>query len=115
MGLTRWSPAAKKRMPTFIHLRVQVSPDKVKDFKEFLERAIPYYEQPGGITIRLLRNLADSTQWIEVVEYATEADYAKDQVRIEDDPKMRDLLTEWRQLLAEPPVMEVWRESRGDE
>lgn len=89
-----------------LHLRVVVRPGHRGAFLEFLEGAIPLYERPGGIRIRLLEDGEDDHRFIEVVEYADEATYRRDQERVGSDAQMRRTLERWRELLAEPPVVE---------
>jgi len=98
-------------MPIFLHLRVRVPLQNQERFHRFLESATPFYEAPGGIKMHLLRSPNDPTRFIELVEYATEEDYERDQIRVEADPIMRRLLAEWRELLDGPPEVEVWTES----
>jgi hypothetical protein len=76
----------------------------------FLRDAIPYYEAPGGIRVRLLASPEDSEQFIELVEYATRDAYVADQQRVEHDSHMRDLISRWRALLDGPPVVEVYED-----
>lgn len=92
-----------------LHLRVRVQPGRRADFLAFLRGATPYYESPGGIAIGLLEDLTDDHRFIEVVRYDDRAAYERDQLRVEDDPEMRRLLAQWRALLSEPPVVEVYR------
>jgi quinol monooxygenase YgiN len=94
-----------------LHLRIQVAQGRREDFFAFLREAIPFYEQPGGIRIRLLEDAADDHRFIEVVEYADEAAYARDQQRVASDPQMQKWLVRWRALLAAPPVVETYRSS----
>lgn len=91
-----------------LHLRVRVRQGERDAFLSFLREAIPYYESPGGIEIRLLEDHSDDHRFIELVLYETESDYLKDQARVENDPKMRSLLARWRELLAEPPIVETY-------
>jgi len=92
-----------------IHLRIRVEPDRRDDLLAFLREAIPFYESPGGIRVRLVERDGDPNRFIEFVEYATEADYERDQHRVEHDPEMKRYLERWRAILAEPPVVEVYR------
>ncbi len=92
-----------------LHLHCRVSADNLDRFHKFLQEAIPYYEAPGGIKVDLLRNEKDPERFIERVGYETEKDYVQDQERIESDPIMNGYLDRWRQLLSEPPRVEVWR------
>lgn len=75
----------------------------------FLTEAIPFYEQPGGIRVRLLWDMADPDRFIEVVEYADQQTHDQDQIRTAQDPQMMRYLRRWRELLAEPPQVETYR------
>lgn len=92
-----------------LHLRCRVKPGRRAEFLAFLRDAIPFYESPGRITIRLLQDLQDDHRFIELVLYDDEAAYRLDQQRIENDATMKSYLTRWRELLAEPPAVEVYR------
>jgi len=94
----------------FVHLRIRVAKDRQSEFRSFLREAIPFYEAPGGIRVRLLADDADPERFIEVVEYIDERSYDQDNDRIESDLTMANLLSRWRLLLAEPPVVEIYRE-----
>lgn len=92
-----------------LHLRFRVRPGRRGEFLEFLRGAVPFYEAPGGITVRLLQDLTDDHRFIELVLYDDEAAYARDQERVAHDPAMGALLARWRALLEAPPVVEVYR------
>lgn len=81
---------------------------------DFLDRAIPIYEQPGGIQVSLVQDINDSTRFIEIVKYETLEDFEQDQIRIEEAPAQKHLIEEWRELLIEPPVVEIWSEFSWD-
>lgn len=91
------------------HLRCRVTPGRRADFLEFLREAIPIYESPGGIEIRLLQDLQDDHRFIELVLYDDETVYLRDKDRVESDPVVKSCLDRWRAFLVEPPVVEVYR------
>jgi quinol monooxygenase YgiN len=91
-----------------LHLRLRVAPGRRDEFLAFLRDAIPYYEAPGGIRIRLLQDREEPDLFIEVVEYRDRAAYETDQVRVESEPGMRERIKSWRSLLAEPPQVEIY-------
>ena len=78
-------------------------------FLAFLAEAKPFYESPGGIQVRLLTDLHDDHRFIELVLYDDQATYLRDQHRVEHDATMKSYLQRWRGLLAEPPVVEIYR------
>ncbi|MFN0137653.1 MAG: putative quinol monooxygenase [Phycisphaerae bacterium] len=92
-----------------LHLRCRVKPGMREAFLAFLREATPFYESPGGITIRLLEDMSEDHRFVELVLYDDEATYLKDQERVAHDDTMKAYLTRWRELLAEPPVVEVYR------
>ena len=94
-------------MRVLLHLRFRVQAGRREDFLAFLREAIPFYESPGGIRIGLLQDAADPDRFIEVVEYADEETYQRDQARVESDTEMGGYLSRWRELLVLPLEMEV--------
>ena len=99
-----------------LHLRIRVHPGgEGRDaLLTFLRDAVPFYESPGGIRVRLIEDHDDPDRFIEIVEYNTERAYLDDQHRVEHDPEMKGYLARWRGLLAEPPCVEVYRETHFD-
>ncbi len=96
-------------MPVELHLRVRARDGKRDEFLAFLADATPFYEAPGGIRVRLLEDVSDWHRFVEVVEYADDATYQRDQRRASDDPQMKQYLARWHALLDGPPVVEVYR------
>jgi len=93
-----------------LHLRIRVADAEQPRLLEFLREALPFYEAPGGIRIRLLRSCDDPSRLIEAVEYRDREVHDRDQVRVETDPQMRSFLDRWRALLQGPPEVETYEE-----
>ena len=91
-----------------LHLRGRVAPGRRADLVAFLGEAVPFYEQPGGIHVRLLWDVTDPDRFIEVMEYADQQTHDRDQIRVGSDPEMQGYLRRWRALLAEAPEVEVY-------
>jgi hypothetical protein len=92
-----------------LHLRGRVAPGRRSDLVAFLREAIPFYEGPGGIGVRVLWDMADPDRFVEVMEYADHDTYERDQARVDHDAAMREHLRRWRALLAEPPQVYTYR------
>ncbi len=99
------------RATVWLHLRIRVAAERQAEFRSFLRKAIPFYEAPGGIRVRLLSKDAEPDRFIEQIEYVDERCYQEDDERTRSDPTMVELLARWRSLLAEPPIVEVYREA----
>jgi len=76
----------------------------------FLREAIPFYESPGGIRVRLLGDTSAPDRFIEIIDYASEHAYMEDEERVKSNPTMAQYLARWRALLAEPPTVEIYRD-----
>lgn len=93
-----------------IELRGSVIDGRWEDLVSFLRSAIPVYQAPGGITVRLLRDVDDPNAFVETVEYDSQEGYELDQQRVANDPEMISLLEQWHDLLAEPIRVQTLRE-----
>lgn len=96
--------------PRTVHLRIQTEPDRCDPLFSFLRNAIPFYEAPGGVRIRLLRNVEDPTRFIEVVEYDSVEAFEKDEERLRHDDRMRGYLQTWRSLLSGAVEVETYED-----
>ena len=94
-----------------ILLRFSIAPGRDPDLRAFLARARPYYEQPGGIRVRLLQSVDVPEEYVELVEYRDRETYRKDQDRVASDPGMKALLDEWRALHVGALRVEVLEEA----
>lgn len=92
-----------------LHLWGRVAEGQRPEFDAFLAKAIPFYESPGGIRVRVLWDVADPDRFVEVIEYADQAAHDRDQLRVENDVQMRDVLQRWRELLDGPPTVETYK------
>lgn len=92
-----------------LDLEISVSDARMPALLEFLRRAVPIYEQPGGIRVTLLHDHQRPGRFIERVQYADEAAFERDQQRVAEDGQMKALLEEWRSLLDDAPAVRVYR------
>ena len=91
-----------------LHLRGQAAPGRRGDLVAFLRQAIPFYEEPGGIRVRVMWDVNNSDRFIEVMEYADQQTHDLDQARVAGDAEMQDYLRRWRALLVSPPEVETY-------
>ena len=72
--------------------------------------AIPFYQAFGGARIRLLRNVDDPSQFMQVVEYELDETIELNRQKIVGDPMMRNYLQAWRTLLQAPVEIDVYED-----
>jgi quinol monooxygenase YgiN len=92
-----------------LHLTGRAAPGRRADLTAFLIEAIPFYEAPGGIRVRMLLDVTDEDRFVEVVEYIDQAAHDRDQQRVEQDPRMQAYLRRWRSLLDDPAEVRTYR------
>lgn len=92
-------PVPRGRIITLVY---RVAPEHREALLAFFKGAFPFYERHGGTRMALYESLAEPNVFLELVAYATEADWAADQERVEHDPETRAKLAEWRAFLTGP-------------
>ena len=85
-----------------VTLRYAVPEERRSELVSFLARAVPLYESPGGITVRLYEDRERRGSFLEIVLYATERGFAEDQERVAHHPDWKHTLSEWRAIVGGP-------------
>ena len=80
------------------------------ELREFLHEAIPVYERPGGIRVRLLEKADDPEALCEIIEYDSHEVFVQDQWRVENDPEMKQLIARWREIISGAPIVDHYVE-----
>ncbi len=92
--------------PYVLDLRITVPQSRREAFLAFLREAIPVYERPGDIRVELLERMDRPGTFVERITYESRAAFDADQIRVAEDPELRDLLRRWRELMdGEPEVV----------
>ncbi len=94
----------RPEIPTgpIVSLVYRVVPAQRAELISFLQEALPFYEQPGGIRIGLYEAADEPGFFQELVAYDTEASYEADQQRVEEDPEMKKVLEKWHSFIDGP-------------
>lgn len=100
-------PDALSEAAVVLHLEVEVADGRREDFLAFCRRAFPVYESVGGCRMALYEDPAKPGRFFETGYYRTEADYARAERALHEDPAQAALIKEWRALLAGPPRVSV--------
>lgn len=96
--------------PHVLTLRFHVDARLLPAFRAFLRKAIPYYQSLPGARVRVLRDKADPSSYLEIIEYTDLSAFAADDERVRADTRMKTLLQEWRALLSSSPLTESFVE-----
>jgi len=96
-----------------MHVRIKTPGMDASQLMALAKAAIPFYEAFGGARIRLLRNVDDPSQFMQVVEYETDAGLELNRQKIASDPMMRTYLESWRMVLRAAPEIDVYEDMTG--
>lgn len=97
-----------------LHLRFTTPTGDHRALGPFLKRALPTYEAPPGIRVRLLRSIEQPARYIEIIEYETLEAFQHDEKRLTDDATMKSLIQEWRGLIAGDLEVEAYEDVTGE-
>jgi hypothetical protein len=93
-----------------MHVRMKTPGADATQLLSLIKMAIPFYEAFGGARIRLLRNVDDVSQFVQVVEYEMDEALELNRQKIAGDPMMRSYLQAWRTLLQAPVEIDVYED-----
>jgi hypothetical protein len=99
-----------KTVRRILHFKLRTPAADTAQLLPFIKAAIPFYEAFGRTRIRLLHNVDDPTQFVQVVEYETDEAFEMNRQRIAGDPTMRAFLQTWRTLLSQAVEIDVYED-----
>src|SRR5580692_10769230 len=77
-------------------------------FVSFIKATEPYYELFGGKQVRLLQNVDQPAQFIQIIDYEVHESLETNRQQLAGDPRLQAFLQGWRALF--PVEVDVFRE-----
>lgn len=108
------NPGLRPGYPVVVRLAIRAREGARDELLAFLREALPFYEAPGGIRMRLLQRVDDPDTFIEEFEYRGPPEYEADDLRVESDAEMKRYLDRWRSLLAGRADVTVYQDLTGE-
>lgn len=93
-----------------LHLKMRAPTSDAKQLLPFIKAAIPFYEAFGRMRVRLLHNVDDPTQFVQVVDYEMDEAFEMNRQRVAGDPTLRAYLQTWRALMAGAVEIDVYED-----
>jgi hypothetical protein len=82
-----------------LHIKITTpSADSGKLLASMMKTTAAMYEAFGGVRIRLLRNVDDPAQFVQVIEYQASKTLDAGRQKIAGDPMTRNIVQAWRSL-----------------
>jgi len=101
--------AEKAHRVLFIKVRTP-SPDATALLATMMKSALPLYQSFGDAKVRLLRNVDDQTQFLQVIEYRTDQAFELNRQKLASDPMLQKYLQGWRALFPGAVEMDVYED-----
>jgi hypothetical protein len=93
-----------------LHLRTRTPNTDASQLLGLMRAALPFYQAFGGAKVRLLRNVDDPSQIVQVVEYETPEAFELNRSRIAGDPMLRTYMQTWRTMLSAAIEIDVYED-----
>ena len=86
------------------------SPDATAMLASMMKNALPLYQSFGDAKVRLLRNVDDQTQFLQVIEYQTDKAFELNRHKLASDPVVQKYLQGFRALFPGAVEMDVYED-----
>lgn len=86
------------------------SPDASALLASMMKSALPLYQSFGDAKVRLLRNVDDKTQFLQVIEYQTNQAFELNRHKLASDPMLQTYLQGWRALFPGAVEIDVYED-----
>ena len=79
-------------------------------FVALIKETEPYYELFGGKQVRLLQNVDNPAQFVQIIDYEIHQSFETSRQQIAGDPRLQAFLQAWRQMFPGSVEVDVFRE-----
>jgi hypothetical protein len=101
--------AAKAKRTLFFKVRTP-SPDATALLATMMKNALPLYQSFGDAKVRLLRNVDDQTQFMQIIEYLTDQAFELNRQKLASDPMVQNYLRTWRAMFPGAVEIDVYED-----
>ena len=94
-----------------VHFKFRLPAADPAQLASLVKMAAPFYEFFGSTKMRLLQNVDDPTQFVQVVEYETPQAMEVNRQRIASDPRLQGYIQAWRAFLPGAVEVDVYEDT----
>jgi hypothetical protein len=99
-----------KKVWRTVQLRFTLPTAKPAQFAALIKATEPYYELFGGKEMRLLQNVDQPSQFIQIIEYEISESFETNRQQLAGDPRLQAFLLAWRSMFPGTIEVDVFRE-----
>ena len=101
-------PATKKQI---LHIKVRApTADAAEVLASMMKNSAGFYEAFGGVRMRLLRNVDDPAQFVQIVEYPPNQAFELNRQKLSSEPMTRNFVTAWRSMFPGAIEFDVYED-----
>ena len=101
---------SEKKLRRIVQFKFTLPTSDPGHFVSFLKAAKPYYELLGGKEFRLLQNVDQPAQFVQLVDYEVDASLETSRQQIAGDPRLQTFLQAWRSMFPGTVEIDIFRE-----
>ena len=101
---------SEKKVLRVLQLKFTLPTADPTQFVGFIKATEPYYELFGGKEVRLLQNVDNPAQFIQIVDYEIHQSFETSRQQLAADPRLQSFLQAWRQMFPGTVEVDIFRE-----
>jgi hypothetical protein len=100
----------EKKVRRVLQLKFTLPTADPTQFVAFIKASEPYYELFGGKEVRLLQNVDQPAQFVQIVDYEINESFETNRQQIAGDPRLQMFLQAWRSMFPGTVEADIFRE-----
>ena len=93
-----------------VHLRIRIPGADASNLLSMARAAIPFYQASNQVRVRLLKNVDDPAQFVQVIEYESVASVEESRQKFASDPMIQTYLQTWRTISMGAVEVDVYED-----
>ena len=93
-----------------LHFKFRLPAADPAQLAALAKASAPFYQFFGGTRMRLLQNVDDPTQFVQVIEYETPEAVEISRQRVASDPRLQAYLQAWRSFMPGAVEVDVYQD-----
>lgn len=103
----------EKKVRRILQLKFTLPTSDPSQFVSLLKASEPYYELFGSRKVRLLQNVDQPAQFIQIIDYDVIESLETNRQQFAGDPRLQAFLQSWRSMFPGTVEMDIFREIEG--
>jgi hypothetical protein len=99
-----------KKVWRVLQLKFTLPTAEPTQFVSLIKATEPYYELFGGKRVRLLQNVDQPAQFIQIIDYEVSESVETSRQQLAGDPRLQTFLQAWRSMFPGTVEADIFRE-----